>query len=82
MNHTTALHDAGFSRGRLPGWLARMIHAVIDSYDRHITLKELANLDSHMLEDIGLSRGDLNTVTFKRAFESRHKFDLQDLGRC
>ena len=82
MNHTTTLHHTSFLRDQLAGWFSRLIRAVIERYHRHVTLNELANLDSHMLEDIGLSRGDLNSVTFKRTFESRHRFDLQDLGRC
>ena len=81
MNHTTVFHRSGFNLGRLAGWFARMIRAIADKYERHVTLNELANLDRHMLDDIGLTRGDLNTVTFKRTFESRNKFDLQDTGR-
>ncbi len=82
MNHPTTLHDTGFLRGRSASWFSRLIRTVTDSYNRHVTLSELANLDNHMLDDIGLRRDDLSSFTFKRTFEARQKFDLQDLGRC
>jgi uncharacterized protein YjiS (DUF1127 family) len=81
MNNITALRDTHFPHGRLTGWVARMVCTVSESYGRHATLKELAALDGHMLDDIGLTRGDLNAVTFKRAFESRHQLDLNARGR-
>ena len=81
MNQTIAFHHSVFNLDRFSAWFARMIRVIAYRYERHMTLNKLANLDCHMLDDIGLTHGDLNTVTFKRTFESRNKFDLQDIGR-
>ena len=82
MNYTTALNGTSFLRGQLAGSIDRMIRAVTERYARRATLNELAALDSHMLDDIGLTRGDLNAVTFKRTVESRHRINLHDGSRC
>ena len=81
MNQTIAFHHSGFNLDRFVAWFARMIRVIAYRYQHHMTLNELAKLDSHMLADIGLTQGDLNTITFKRTFDSRNKFDLQDIGR-
>jgi uncharacterized protein YjiS (DUF1127 family) len=39
------------------------LHAVIDAYRRRQTAHELASLDSHILQDIGIDRAELNAST-------------------
>lgn len=80
MNNITALQDTLFPRGHLYGWVSRMAHAVSESYSRRATLKKLAALDSHMLDDIGLTRGDLNRLTLKRGFDSQHQLGVRNGG--
>ena len=80
MNNIITLQDTHFPRGRLSGWVGQIVRAVSESYSRRATLKKLAALDSHMLDDIGLTRGDLNRLTLKRGFESQHQLDVRALG--
>ena len=81
MNNITALQDTLFPRGRLSGWVSQVVRAVSESYSRRATLKKLAALDNHMLDDIGLTRGDLNRLTLKRGFESQHQLDIRAGGQ-
>ena len=80
MNNITALQDTLFPRGHHNGWVSRVAHAVSESYSRRATLKKLAALDSRMLNDIGLTRGDLNRLTFKRGFGSQTQLDVRTGG--
>jgi uncharacterized protein YjiS (DUF1127 family) len=81
MNNIIALQDTLFPRGHLNGWVSRAVHAVSESYNRRATLKKLATLDNHMLDDIGLTRGDLNRLPFKRGFGSQNQLDIRAGGR-
>lgn len=54
------------SNAKRPGFLravGRALHAVLDAYRRRQTAHELAALDSHILQDIGIDRAELNAST-------------------
>ena len=76
MNNINVLQDTLFVRGRFNGWLSRMTHTVLEIYNHHATLKTLSSLDSHMLDDIGLTKGDLNSRKFRRRFASQYKLGI------
>jgi len=77
MNNINVLQNTLFIRGRFNGLLSRMTHAVLEIYNRHATLKTLSTLDRHMLDDIGLTKSDLNSRTFRRRFGSQYKVGIR-----
>ena len=77
MNNINVLQNTLFVRGRFNGLLNRMTHVVLEIYNRHATLKTLSTLDRHMLDDIGLTKSDLNSRTFRRRFGSQYKVGIR-----
>lgn len=61
MASTTLASDA--KRPGVLGALGRALHALIDAYRRRQTVHELAALDNHILQDIGVDRAELNAST-------------------
>lgn len=47
-----------------PGLFGKWVHAFSTWRDRQATRKELAKLSDHELDDIGLTRGDIDTMRF------------------
>ena len=53
--------NTGFG-ARLQTLLARISGAVIEWNEQRITRNELAKLSDHQLDDLGLTRGDVDTL--------------------
>lgn len=60
---TTRSHFGGLSlRGRLSATFANIVSALMAWNDERATRKSLANLTDRELDDIGLVRGDIDTI--------------------
>jgi uncharacterized protein YjiS (DUF1127 family) len=50
-----------------PGFLARLIADIRDWNDARVTRRALSQLSARELDDIGLCRGDIDTIIARRA---------------
>jgi uncharacterized protein YjiS (DUF1127 family) len=55
------------------GWLGRLLEAVLDAQERRIqnraikrSIRELSQLDDHILKDMGLSRNSIGSAVRER----------------
>lgn len=74
-SNTMALLDLGRTRGHTSSFADQIrtrfvntLGAVADWNDARRTRKVLSQLSSHELDDIGLSRGDIDSISRKRFF--------------
>ena len=61
LDYTRAQHNAGFS-GRIGHTFASLFGALTAWNDNRVTRKALASLSDRELDDIGLCRGDIDTL--------------------
>ena len=57
----------GFSAGRVVSFVVSMFGAVAAWNDARVTRKSLSKLSARELDDIGLSYGDIETITSRIA---------------
>lgn len=70
-----ALLDTGRTRGHTPAFtasvrnaLAALVGAISDWNDQRRTRRVLSQLSAHELDDIGLNRGDIDTIARRGRF--------------
>lgn len=61
---TRPMADGHSALARLTGFFSRVAAAVSAWNDARITRKALSSLSDHELDDLGLSRGDIDTLAF------------------
>lgn len=74
----------GIGLGRFSAWLGRLVHRLVARIARRRTRNELAALDRRTLQDLGISRNDIDAIAsgdfFTDATRQQHARSQTDRG--